>query len=399
MPTLSLGRKAALVLAACGLTACGGAPDAAARTATELRARLASHALTNEGRCSAAGERSRWAGGAAYRLTAAYGAGADDGLGSLAGVAVHGDTVFAYDAVRSRVVVLSAGLRPLGAFGREGEGPGELAQARDRSLRMRAGSWRWIDAAGGTLVVFDGWRASRFSTGGDFRARAEVPAPAAPVLFGGYPRIRAADSTLYLASALVVIDSGRPQRWTVGRLREGGLEPLLGLTLPALPRWRSGATFRGPTQARPLWELAAGCVVASDGTSPWIVRRPLAGGAADSLPIPLPDRDPPKVDEREYLQDLNSGPGPDVRSLPKPTALWRVLDLIADPDGYLWILPVQPRGMDGGRVEVLRVAVGSGRTETDTVPAFPLAFGPPGVYYAAATDADGVVSVVRYQRR
>jgi hypothetical protein len=74
-------------------------------------------------------------------------------------------------------------------------------------------------------------------------------------------------------------------------------------------------------------------------------------------------------------------------------------DLVADLDGYLWILPVQPRGAEGAGVEVLRVAVGTGRAETDTVPAFPLAFGPPGVYYAALRDADGVLSLVRYARR
>lgn len=385
----------ALTAAGCG-TAASGDDDG---TAGDLRARLAAGTLVNGERCPAAG-RSRWAAaGAGYRATATYGDDEDEALVSVAGVAVRGGSVFVYDGVGARVAVLAEDLRPRGSFARQGEGPGELARSRDRSRAMSVGRWRWIDAAGdGTIFVFDGRQAHRFGADGAFRERVAVPPPAGIPVLGGYPRIRAVDSALYVASALVMNDSGKPQRWAVHRLRGAGLEPLLELTLAALPRWTNGSAFRGPAQARPLWEVAAGCIVATDGEHPWLVRRPLAGGAADSLPVALPDRDPPKMDERTYLRELNSGPGPNVRSLPGPTAVRRVLDVIADPDGHLWILPLQPRG--GGRrpVEVLRVDVGTGASETDTVPAFPLAFGAPGVYYAAATDADGVVSVVRYER-
>jgi hypothetical protein len=74
-----------------------------------------------------------------------------------------------------------------------------------------------------------------------------------------------------------------------------------------------------------------------------------------------------------------------------------VRDLVLDPDGYVWLLPVQPSPRIPDGVEVVRAPLGGGSAVLDTVPAFPRAFGAPGVYYAETRGPDGAIHVVRFQ--
>ena len=71
-----------------------------------------------------------------------------------------------------------------------------------------------------------------------------------------------------------------------------------------------------------------------------------------------------------------------------------------DPDGYVWLLPTQDStNVPGGGVEVVRIALSTGAAERDTVPAFPAAFGAPGVFYARTNDRRTEEAVVtRYDR-
>jgi hypothetical protein len=84
----------------------------------------------------------------------------------------------------------------------------------------------------------------------------------------------------------------------------------------------------------------------------------------------------------------------------EPTAIRKLSGLVIDPDGYAWLLLTQDRtNVPGGGVEVVRVALSTGAAERDTVPAFPAAFGAPGVFYARTNDRrTGEAVVTRYDR-
>jgi hypothetical protein len=63
-----------------------------------------------------------------------------------------------------------------------------------------------------------------------------------------------------------------------------------------------------------------------------------------------------------------------------PTAVVRWSEMVADPDGHLWIRPWEPpERRREGQVPVFRVDLSTGAVRSDTVPAFPRAFGEPGV--------------------
>jgi len=84
----------------------------------------------------------------------------------------------------------------------------------------------------------------------------------------------------------------------------------------------------------------------------------------------------------------------------KPTALRRISALAIDPDGFVWLLPLQDSSHLGDQVEVVRVSTATGAAVRDTVPAFPSAFGPPGIYYARGMKReDGIETVARYELR
>jgi hypothetical protein len=162
------------------------------------------------------------------------------------------------------------------------------------------------------------------------------------------------------------------------------------LQLDLVPvRGKSGV---GPAQALPLWDSNGRCVVASDGAEPLLIYATL-GGRQDSVPIPIPDR----VDRNERYADKLGGLVP-PGGLAPPTAPTRIVDLVLDPDGFVWLLPVQQDQPIPGGVEVLRVPLGRGAAVMDTVPAFPRAFGPPGVYYAGTRGPDDEILVMRYER-
>ncbi|HEX6038775.1 MAG TPA: hypothetical protein VFZ20_12075 [Longimicrobium sp.] len=248
------------------------------------------------------------------------------------------------------------------------------------------GSQRWVATQGDTLAVFDGERVSRFRLDGTLlstwsydRVRGTSPMQsriahvAGEVFFttGGYDPMAGAVQSAFQVQAT----RGEKPRDVV-RI--------------ALPAVSSALTSE---HARPRWDVGGRCIVLSDGTSPWLVRVDRETGATDTISIPLPDREPPPISEEERrAARMAGGQG----SLPEPTAPLLIRDLIMDPDGEVWIRPVQPRpALDG--VEVLRISPATGAVRTDTVPAWPLAFGAPGVYYTVEASPDGVPIIVRYE--
>lgn len=168
--------------------------------------------------------------------------------------------------------------------------------------------------------------------------------------------------------------------YQVRRWADGTESKVLEFQVAAYPHDHMGARFRGPNQAVPLWDVAGSCTVASDGASPWLVVASLDGRDADTLAIDLPDREPAGYD-RSALAELSAMAG-GGRHIPEPTAIRRISGLILDPDGHVWLLPIQPDPAPEGGVEILRISIATGEMVVDTVPAFPAAFGPPGVYFA-----------------
>jgi hypothetical protein len=148
-------------------------------------------------------------------------------------------------------------------------------------------------------------------------------------------------------------------------------------------------------------------VIASDGENEWLLRHALGGRTADTLRLPhleVPAQADDNDDEgkaSELLGALQARRGVKSSNIAIPAGggagVLRWTDMIADPDGYLWIEARRQSNDAKAPVRVFRVNLATGAVEKDVVPAFPAAFGPPGSYYARATDASGTPYLARYE--
>lgn len=342
---------------------------------------------------------SRWASATAYRETAAFGRDEADWLGEAGGIALHDSLVFVYDAPEARVLVLTARLQHVRTFGRRGGGPGELNPFTSRGLQ--GPQWQWLATAGDTLLVFDGLAVHRFAADGRFLGRAYREPIRRTDLNDGSPIVSLAGGELlsswggYYLSALR--KPAERYRWSILRHGARGSDTLLSLQLAPLPEGRSGVGFNGPAQARPVWAVSQNCVVATDGGGGWLVRGDLSGRGLDTVRFDLPKVVPPRIDEAEVARLSGMATKGRDGGYLGPSLERRISAIAVDPDGYAWILPTQDSTHAGPGVEVVRVALATGQAERDTVPAFPVVFGAPGVFYARTNDPiSGVAEVVRY---
>jgi hypothetical protein len=373
---------AALLLAA----ACDRNPDPPAGGADRVAAA-----------CVSRPQGSRWVG--EYRATSMFGDVEEEALGgmTLAGIAATDSIVYVMETQRAALWLLRPDLSVIRRIGREGDGPGEWRPAGAPPL---GGSMRWVHASEAGVRLFDGQRIQELTRDGRFRRVLLNGAMEAGISLMQSRQAFVGDTLLYSAGGYDVmasIASGGPVRhgdlvdgrqpWWV-RMRVGdeernvlelGLTPLRKVTV-------------GPAQARPLWDTNGACIAASDGAGPLLVHAPI-GGRQDTTSVPLPDR----ADRSEDYADKMGGLLPPGTRLEEPSAPTRVRDLAIDPDGFVWLLPVQPADGIPGGVEVIRVPLGGGSAVTDTVPAFPRAFGGPGVYFAETRGPDGEILVVRYE--
>lgn len=371
-----------------GFTACGGSNDAP----------RAAHGIVPQ-ECTSRTEGSRWASGAAeYTESATYGtAGEDDWIEEIGGIASLDSLVFMYDAGRARIVALDQGLRPVRVLGREGRGPGELKRERDMGWRGRG--WRWLDVTDGKVAVFDGTRIQLFTPDGSDADESFRGAVRSGAVTFETDRLRFWDGELVAASGGYRENANKgtvPNTWTLYRNGDRTSRPILSLVLTPRPADANGIPFTGPEQALPVWDMSNGCIVAGDGTDRLLVRSDLEGRAVDTLQLAIPDLGRPVVDAEQMGRLLGlAGKGRRGGFLP-PSAVRQVELITIDPDGYVWILPVQDSAAAGSGVEILRMSLQSGAVERDTVPAFPLAFGQPGVFYARGGDREEPV-IARFQ--
>ena len=346
---------------------------------------------------------SRWSSGPdrEYVRVASVGDTDDVWFEQIGGIHASTHAVYVLDTGSARVMIFDHDLRLRGYFGRSGDGPGELRESIPPGAAADGGSRRWIDGAGDELVVFDGRRLTLFTTNGNF-VRTLIPSTAEIGLIAFTNRIRSSDGTVLFAAGGYDPFGGQWRSAANGPImsirqwNEGKVQDVFQLRLPPLPAARDGIPFRGPRQTAPLWDAVGDCVVVSDGNQPFVVvTSPSHPSVADTAWFELP----PVGDASGHDEEVSSllaaaGGGSDI---PEPTAVRRIWDLIFDPDGHLWLLPAPTRADAESGIEVLRLALESGHTRSDTVPRFPEAFGPPGVYFATGRDSLGQILLEKYE--
>ncbi|HET7459636.1 MAG TPA: hypothetical protein VFJ82_00250 [Longimicrobium sp.] len=392
IPITPRGRAgAAAALAGCALAWACAAGDAAPDAGALAR-------LPGAGPgCTAAARGSRWAHDG-YRARAAYGHDPNGWLSGPSGVAATPDgRVAVLDGASSRVVVLDSLLHPVREFGRRGDGPGELQPAPLMRLQRTHRNFNFLAATDTALYAYDFEGVEVF--GWDGHVRRHLGGLRGHVLLPHTLRVLTAEpGELVYGFDSLDADHGRHrmQTWAV----VGERHRLLGELLMPRPRARG---FVGPREARALWAARGRCVVMADGGSEWVLRLDLASGRVDTVPLPAHEVPAWRASDDEKGRSMLGLLRGRVRgydgSAPPPAApslLMRWTEMAVDPDGWLWVRPWQ-RDEDEGPVQVVRVSLQTGRAEKATVPAFPHAFGPPGVFYSLQKDPDtDEVILVRY---
>ena len=309
----------------------------------------------------------------------------DEGLTGEFGVVWNADTLYVFDRMFGTVALLDLRGDEHYHFGRSGQGPGELSSNGPAQRHKKFVTW--IDVADDTIVVFDGLRVHRFDERKEFVDDITTPIRRLYTAIGFTRRIRAVPGGLLVdvepgGYANLVSKSGRSVGiWQVTSDR---VVQVAHLQLAELPMSSRGVRLKGLAEARPLWDLAGDCVAYTDGAASSLFVGSTKSSAVDTISIPLPDD---RFVPRGNPEELHLPRGSEV---PDPGAERRVLDLVADPDGWIWLLVVQPNSREIEGVEVIRVDVQNARAVTDTLPAFPIAFGPPGVIIANTTDPSGL---------
>lgn len=371
---------------ACALAGCGVGDAAQGGTAAAVAGPVATA-------CAFSPAPSRWAGGP-YARAAVYGR--EPGwLSSVTGIAATASgRVAVLDGTAARVVVLDGPLRVVREFGRRGGGPGELAPSALMGMQGLQRTFNHLEATDTALFVYNANGISVFSWDGRFRGQYGG-------LTGGYIApftLRAMQAAprgvLYGYDTLDMTGrrGHRLQTWVA----LGDDRRRLVAEVPMTPPPMRGTTFQvGTRQARALWAARDGCAVLSDGGSPWVARVDAGTGRVDTLPLPRHDVPPydPAVDDRlsERMSRLGGALGGRARVSGgmAPTLLARWTEMAIDPDGYLWIRPwTPPDAREGQPVAAYRLSLRTGAVERAALPAFPQAFGPPGVFYAVEKDPE-----------
>jgi hypothetical protein len=316
------------------------------------------------------------------RATASVGAGAN-WFQRPSGLAVVDSQVFVADLPQAVVRVFDLNLEPLRTFGREGGGPGEFSTGPANSVFRFTRDW--VGGSDGHIAVYDGDRISIFTASGEFLSYAPHGV-LDRMMFLGVTRVAYDDRHLFAAVDEVPLGRAERRPATVYRVRSGSADTVLTVMLE--PRPRTHTWGRDPSMS---WDAAAGCVAATDGASDAILVSSYAGGHVDTIRAPIadPGRIEPTPGQRGAMDAMGL-----PSELPEPERYSRILDMRIDPDGHLWVRPT--RQPNDSTIIVHRIPLGGGTWTVDTVPVFPLAFGPPGIYYAGTETENGEPLVVRF---
>lgn len=329
---------------------------------------------------------------------------ADSSLTPVAGIVNRGGETFAFDRIVGAVVRIAATGEVLRRLARSGRGPGELTPLTDYAVLSRTRASRdWLAARGDTVVILDGNAFHRYLADGAYLGSTRVPAAVheeATLYPRETARLRARSSDFVVDVTTIRHTPGDRTRppsraqalWVV---RDSSARLWFRRAVAAPPLTERGALVLSTIEARPLYDLAGDCAVLSDGGSPRLLLVSADGGRVDTVPIRTALREP-RIDENERIARRLSGAGD--APLPPPSLPGRIRNLIVDPDGWVWLLPVQPEG-EGEGVEVIRIHLGSGEEYVDRVPVFPQLFVGRDAYRAIEVDSLGAVRVRSFKLR
>jgi hypothetical protein len=347
--------------------------------------------------CAARDGGSRWEPSPArqYRAKEEFGRGTNGPFADIQSVVVAKDTVYANDSKSSVVTVLRPDLKLVHRIDLRvpSQGMGML-------MGVMSGR-RFLDVTDSAVYVYDGRRVNAFSHAGASLGETRlIPAAFPPFSIIG---IQAVGPNLLFGVDSVSPDERHLQLWSVPL--KGGAATLVPFDV-ALRGPEGGVMVLGRNKPRPLWAASGRCVIASDGENEWVLRHALDSRTADTIRLPRLEMQAQADGDddgkaRELLGALQARRGVKSNTVAVPgaggTGVLRWTDMIVDPDGYLWIeLRRQPNDAKAS-ARVYRVNLATGAVEKDVVPAFPAAFGPPGSYYARATDASGTPYLARYE--
>jgi hypothetical protein len=331
---------------------------------------------------------SRWsAGSGTYARTAEFGTADQTWMQAITGIVMDArGRLLVHDGVEGVVHVLTPELRRTAGFGRRGGGPGEFRPLTSMFLMGDDFLHQFIAADGASLFVHDGL-ITELTADGEYVARRIDLRRFGPGPIYGVRAMHATAGRLFFAVDALTSDQRQLETWEVlGSQAE--IRHRLRLVTPP----RVDGRFRTVGQeARPVWAASGPCVVLGDGASRWLLRLNLLTGESDTLRLPQ---------HRVALRSRTDLPPPLLErwggAAPNPAAIWAWREIRIDPDGHVWVNPWRPpteRAAAFYRIDP------AGRLHEERLPAFPHAFGAPGVFYTRGrTGIGGEAVVARYER-
>jgi hypothetical protein len=282
-------------------------------------------------------------------------------------------------------------------MGREGEGPGEFGY-------QRVPHGNWIAASDTSFIVL-GLTTGAFVEFGNDGTLLGSLTQSPPYPFS-ITRFTMRDGRLFYSVDQIARDTGARvlETW---RLEQHQPHTLLRVdTMPPVPLWR-GQPLSGTLyfdQANPLWTFDGHCAYVSDGGSDAMLRIDLASGRADTIRLPswpIPER---TAEDTELLDRMHAEVkamggdprGPDV----DPTLRVKWVNIVLDPDGFVWVEPWRPYSYRDQPLTALVVDPTTGAVDSVRVPRVPAAFLPDTGFVALVSDASLDIPIVeRYETR
>jgi hypothetical protein len=346
--------------------------------------------------CNARAAGSRWVAAAASAVqTQVYGSG-DTWIATLAGVATVPGRVFVFDEGKPSVSELTPTLVPVREFGRAGNGPGEISGGLNLRLVDPSANYNFVGVNRTKTVIYDRRDIEVYGSIGTPEYSIRFPMTG-PVMYGVRQVQPLGDSALLAIVDSVDITGQRPRRlqgWVIRGNAASQMRTLLW-ELPVPGDSGAALTSINNRISRPYWARIDGCQVATDGANRFLFRYDERTGHTDSLL--LPDWQVPAWGKARGDRSSIGIAGRRVVEPHRPASLACWWALVVDPDGWAWI---RAWTEELSELRVFAISLASGQVVEVRTPAFPRAFGEPGVFYATTRNrATEEVLVLRFQGR